>query len=244
MSEKYRLFAANNSTPPPNPLLTGLKAYWKMEEATGATRVDATGNGHDLTDVNSSVTQAAGIINNGAGGWVNADDQFLEIADTPDLSITGTDSITIAGWIFPTVLTSQRTIITKGTNNSPSGNEYHLSLFDPSPAFLFWSVGGSNAVQISTASIITVDAWNFLVCWFDNDADLIAFQVNNGSVTSDTMSAEPQAVAASTKFGRPGGSGTNFDGTMDEFGIWKRVLTADERTELYNSGVGITHPFA
>jgi len=35
-----------------------------------------------------------------------------------------------------------------------------------------------------------------------------------------------------------------FDGEIDEFGIWERVLTDAEILELYNSGSGLTYPFA
>lgn len=33
------------------------------------------------------------------------------------------------------------------------------------------------------------------------------------------------------------------DGRLDGIGIWKRVLTAQERTELYHGGVGLQYPF-
>ena len=34
-----------------------------------------------------------------------------------------------------------------------------------------------------------------------------------------------------------------FDGIMDEVGIWNRVLSDSEITELYNGGAGLTYPF-
>ena len=33
-----------------------------------------------------------------------------------------------------------------------------------------------------------------------------------------------------------------FDGLIDEVGLWRRVLTAQERTDLWNGGAGLTYP--
>jgi hypothetical protein len=35
-----------------------------------------------------------------------------------------------------------------------------------------------------------------------------------------------------------------LDGRLDSVSIWKRMLTAAERTQLYNSGNGLDYPFA
>ena len=32
------------------------------------------------------------------------------------------------------------------------------------------------------------------------------------------------------------------DGLIDEVGVWSRLLTADEKTALYNSGSGLAYP--
>jgi len=37
------------------------------------------------------------------------------------------------------------------------------------------------------------------------------------------------------------GAGTEWNGLIDEVAIWDRQLTSDERTELYNSGSGLTY---
>jgi hypothetical protein len=38
---------------------------------------------------------------------------------------------------------------------------------------------------------------------------------------------------------------TNFlDGSVDEIGIWNRVLTGGEMTALWNAGAGVTYPFS
>ena len=34
-----------------------------------------------------------------------------------------------------------------------------------------------------------------------------------------------------------------FDGVIDEVGLWSKVLSATEITDLYNSGAGFAYPF-
>jgi len=40
-----------------------------------------------------------------------------------------------------------------------------------------------------------------------------------------------------------GGTG-NFDGMIDEIGVWSRALTDAEVTQLYNAGAGLQYPFS
>ena len=34
-----------------------------------------------------------------------------------------------------------------------------------------------------------------------------------------------------------------LDGSVDELGLWNRVLTSGEMTNLWNGGAGLTYPF-
>lgn len=40
------------------------------------------------------------------------------------------------------------------------------------------------------------------------------------------------------------GTSTCFDGNIDEFGFWNKVLDSTEVTSLYNGGSGLTYPFS
>jgi hypothetical protein len=81
------------------------------------------------------------------------------------------------------------------------------------------------------------------VAWHDAGADTINIQVNNGTVDSTTgvFGNSETFIIGGEKVGA--GADFEFDGLIDEAGIRNRVLTTAERTELYNSGSGRTHPF-
>jgi hypothetical protein len=72
---------------------------------------------------------------------------------------------------------------------------------------------------------------------------LLNIQVNNGPVDSLPYSSGVAISTSPFAIGATGNAIDLLDGAVDEVGFWKRVLTAQERTALYNSGLGLTYPF-
>lgn len=221
-------------------LLDGLVAYWKLEEASG-TRVDATGRGNDLTD-NNSVGQAAGKVGN-AASFVAASSQYLSRASTADLSV-GTSSVTLAGWMKFTTVASVRTLLGKYELNQ---QEYTLDYSESVGTFRFLvsNNGSANTVLTSSFGAASAGAWYFVCVWRDATAQTINLQINGGAIASVSYTS-PSIYSGTAGFGIGGLTypGNYQDGQIDEVGIWKRVLTAAERTALYNGGAGRSHPFA
>lgn len=65
-------------------------------------------------------------------------------------------------------------------------------------------------------------------------------QKNNGTITQTAHSTGVRDGTNNLQFGRLS-TGNYFDGILDEVAIWKRVLTPEERTYLYNNGTGRTY---
>jgi hypothetical protein len=79
--------------------------------------------------------------------------------------------------------------------------------------------------------------------WHDAVADTLNIQVNDGTVDfMATGGALQSANVAPLDIGRRSGTSSNiyWDGRIDQVMFWKRVLTSGERTQLYNSGSGVT----
>lgn len=78
----------------------------------------------------------------------------------------------------------------------------------------------------------------------DAAGDTANIQVNNGTPDSAaTSGTAPNTSAAEFRIGAREYAGFEgyFDGLIDQVGIWKRVLTAQERTDLYNAGAGLSY---
>jgi hypothetical protein len=220
----------------PSPLLTNLVSYWKLDEASG-TRADAHGP-NPLTDHNG-VGSAAGKIANGAA-FVAASAQSLTYADAT--APLGDEDFTYALWI------NQATINPSGgmvvTKDDVSGRSYGIYV---NSGARFWFNADNPRADVLDAPGMLVGTWYFLVAWHDATANTISLQVNNGPMSSaPTGGVFPNASAVPVRIGARQYPGFEqyFNGLIDEVGLWRRVLTPAERTQLYNAGNGLTYPFA
>jgi hypothetical protein len=68
--------------------------------------------------------------------------------------------------------------------------------------------------------------------------------VNNNSAASVSHSTGVFNGTAPFHLGRNEEGLSWLNGRLDGVSIWKRILAAAERTQLYNSGSGLDYPFA
>lgn len=211
----------------------GLVAYWPLDEASG-TRRDAWGANH-LTD-NASVGQAVGKVA-GAAQFTAASNNYLSCSGTGALALGDID-LTLACWAYFDTLSANRDLLAQ---TDTTGNQRGYALF-------FRVTGTMLRFQASTDGVtfITVDAtitpatatWYYIVGWRDRAAQTLNIQVNNGAVTAAAYTGNVFASTAQFRIGRRSDSLGQQDGRIDEAARWNRVLTAAERTYLYNSGGG------
>lgn len=220
-------------------LLTSLVAYWKLDELSG-TRVDATGRGNDLTD-NNTVTQATGKVGS-AGQFAAANSESLSHVDNADLSIDPSD--TVAAWVYLDTKTANRTIVAKA--NHPSTREFVLYYDFGANRFIVDVVFGDASNPVAVANSFgspSTGVWYFVTGWLDSVLATANIQINNGAIDSVATTGSPVDGNGTFALGEWQNLGRYMDGRIDEVGLWKRVLTAAERTALYNGGAGRTHPF-
>lgn len=225
-------------------LRRGLVAYWKLTEDTTDDRIDATGRGNDLADTNAP-TAVEGKIGD-CNQFINASGQALSKASNTDLKVNGT-SFTIAAWVWLDSKGADRHFVTKDTGSNPN-REFALFFRNSSDKMVFEVYDGAGAVNGAShlgASAAT-GTWHFVVGWFNAAANTAHIQLNNGTISTDSTALPANASSTATfQIGFRTGAGvtTYMDGKIDAVGIWKRVLTADERAYLYNNGNGREYPF-
>jgi hypothetical protein len=222
-------------------IIDSLISHWKLDEASG-TRSDSHSS-NDLTD-NNTVTQAVGKISN-AGQFTKANSEFLNITDNASLSVGDID-FTIAAWVYAdSVPTGSNThaIVAKDASGVRG---YALTVFDSSGAKFAFQVGSdastfTNHID-STFGNVPTGEWIYVIAWHDATANTLNIQVNNGTVDSVSYSSGGYDEAQDFRIGQHFG-GNNWDGRIDEVSFWKKVLTSQERTDLYNSGDGFAYPW-
>lgn len=199
---------------------SSLAGYWRLNEASG-TRNDTKNTSH-LTD-NSTVTQAAGKIDN-AALFTRANSETLSVADNANISVAS--DFTWSIWVYPVQVGINQGIIFKGSNF-----EYALLIVSSNNYWFY--VKDSQVLQ--SANTASVNTWYHLVCGYRADTGKIWLVVNNGAAEEFTSDA-PQDLTGALVFGN--WSGLFWDGRMCEAALWKKRLTTAEISTLYNSGNG------
>lgn len=219
-------------------LLTNLIAYWKLDEASGQ-RNDSIGTSH-LSDVNT-VLSAPGIVSTGAD-FERSTSECLSITDNEALSMGDID-FTIACWVKFEAVNVTQYLVAKyntGTNEreyallyTTASNRFQLSVSGDGTAF--------TSVTATTFGAASADTWYFVVVYHDAANDLIGISINNNAFTTAAHTTGVFDGTSNFNLGALGNTpGSFLDGVLDEVGIWKRKLTANEITQLYNGGFGAT----
>lgn len=223
-------------------LNTGLRGYWKLDEASG-TRNDSAGVSH-LTD-NNTVLATAAKINDGAL-FVAANSEFLSCADSAPLSLGAGVNWSFGFWVNTTGCAGSHGLISKW-DDSGGDNEY-LIYYDGGSDQILMLLYGNDNIQYGpfiSADTIAVNTTAFVVVRYNGST--IEIHINDDGSPSST--AHTQGVRDSTSTFRMGvaneGLAWLHNSWLDEPGLWNKALSTIEMTSLYNAGTGITCcPFA
>ncbi len=215
-----------------NVLLTGLTIYWPLDETAGSNAVDAHGS-NDATVVNA-VGAAAGAVN-GSRDFNGANQRFI-LADNADVSIGDID-LTIAVWVYLDAKGGDKTIFAKDDEGGV-GREYDLLFDNGEDRFVFQVSGnGSSMTRVKADNLgsPSLATWYFIVVRHSASGNVIGIQVNNG--TENTAAHTTGIINGTAPFLIGCGMVTAatwkyWDGRIEGLGIWKRALTAAERTYL------------
>lgn len=225
-------------------LLTGLVGWWELSEASG-TRADSTANNLDLTD-NATVTQAVGVGGVGnAAQFTAANSEYLSRASEASLVMGDTD-FTVAAWVYLDSKSADMYAVQKAGNDGIY--EYVIDYNQSTDRFRFWAYTATPTeqpiVSANDFGAVSTGTWYLVIAWNNQTGDTVNICVNNGTVTSAAKGSN--VFITSTKIFQIGaavGAGY-FNGRIAKAGLWTKVLSADERTELYNAGAGATYPFS
>ncbi len=222
---------ANHATLP-----TNLISYWELEEASG-TRVDAHGS-NDLTD-NNTVTQTTGKVGNCAS-FDDANSEYFSSSFDAATEI-GTGDFSVSLWFKVANADKRRTMfcfdngawttyfnIPAGRNSD--GNDIRVNFDDG-------ATGGSYTSDADHQD----NAWHHLA--FTRDSTVAKLYIDGTLVDTDTNAHNDMSVPADLHIGRFNGAAAvdYMDGELDQIGLWDKVLSSTEVTDLYNSGDGLVY---
>lgn len=193
---------------------------------------DESGNGNNLTNYGSSLTQDRFGNSNKAFSFTSG--QYMEIASANNLPI-GNSSRSISCWM-KTGITNSTMVLTEWGTHSPS-NRFSLMTYSVNSCEFFSAF--ANDVQ---GSIFVADnQWKHLVVIYENGN--LKLYVNRILDKNESI----QSLNTINNLLRLGSSNINtefFDGELDDIRIYNRALSENEVNQLYHENNWNTGPVA
>ena len=233
MGHRLLLFSRRST---PSPLLSGLAAYWNLNE-TGGPRADSLGVSN-LTDNNTTLA-APGKIGN-AASFVAASNQFLSVASNAALSMGDID-FSFGCWINPTSALDTHPILAK--DGVSAAREYNLIQIDAALTWFVFGAAGAVIGRVTHPTPLSAATWYFVVVDHDATNNLVHIYLNDDAGASVVTTGAAIAGAQAFRIGSDNGTTRFFGGLIDEALAARRLWSAAERTQLYNGGSGTTFPF-
>lgn len=217
-------------------LLTGLVSYWTLDEPSGTLYDSENDNDGTATGATQNATGKIGK----AVSFDNGAYEYITVSHNANLNIS--PRLSIAAWIYPTE-DAQLCIIAKqwdGANIMPF--TFFINA-DQTVCLQTYDSGYQTAIASGDHKTATLNQWSHVVVTVDvSGSGETKFYVNGDYDSTLTGITTLPSNSEDVLIGLYSG-GYHYTGTIDEVGIWSKVLSADEVTELYNTGDGLTYPF-
>ena len=212
-------------------LNTNLTYYYKLNESSGSTSYDSLGN-LNLT-VNGATVGEDGKINNSV--YFDGVNDYLQ----GNSHSIAANNFTISQWYFVNSSEANVYMTFPSITNVPTPGGFGLG-GSGSTHDVWFSVGnpGWGAHNPPIATMNNKEWIHVVGTYGDDNASIYINGVYNGS--TDAMPSDPYS-GGNLYMGTRGDKYNYFNGSIDEVGIWNRVLTPSEISDLYNSGDGITY---
>ena len=236
-----------------------LAGWWKLDEGSGTTASDASGNGNNGT-LNGDPQWVAGKLG-GALEFNGYSDGANHTTDPGNINWVSVDpfdvvgpGITLAAWIRPEGFDiSDARIITKQKTWSSSDIWWMLSTYTDGTALrmrLKTDDGGPDngtTTMWSDAGYLEAGVWSHAAATYDGSEMRLyhnGVEIMSTNKTG-TIQADPTAAVAigNSPLGDPGGLRATFHGLIDDLRIYNSALSEQELLGVMQGG-GVSYPFA
>ena len=218
-------------------LIKDLVSYYRLDEESGV-RINSVIGATDLTDNNTVGFSADSVSSKteNCADFVAANEEYLSHGGA-ELRL-GDSDWSISAWIKSDITSNQEVMgiwMTSFNNrewklwyrSSIGGYQFEISSNGES--------GGVSTVQSGAASYGT---WYNHIIVHDSVNNTIKYYLD-GSLKNTTSHSGAFEGGGQFQMGHTfSGGGYYFDGKIDEFGVWSRVISARDISDLYNNGDG------
>ena len=214
----------------------GLAGYWKLDEDSGTSAADSSGNG-----LSGAIYGNPFFLENGEAGraYSFSNASYVNVNDSPGLDFGPGQGFTIAAWINPSVaLSGTNGVLSKKHDDSSQG---YVLYYDDSKSQMNFRLGGLDYNLWST--VPSPNTWTYLVASVnDNGASkTISLYYNGVFDKSYVSSATNTTSTAPLTIGYASAWNAYFQGSIDDVRIYNRALSASEVRQLYANPFNILY---
>ena len=205
--------------------INGLVGYWNMDEGSGTTAGDSSGNGNNGTlagGLSWSTGQVGGALQFSGAGYISVPNSSV---------LSGSPDLTVSMWVN-TSDTASRTILSKRHSASPYYS-YSITvdtLTNNRATCTVLNSSETNAVAGGAASSFARGVWQHIACVYDGTSVRV---YTNGTQNGFTANLTGTVFASDSVLYAPM-SNSAFSGSLDEVRIYNRALSPAEVLDVYN----------
>jgi hypothetical protein len=224
-------FLPKPDSSPEGRLIASLTGCWLMNEGTGSTVFDLSGNSLNGTSSGSYSRGAGGF----GSGWIGdgGTNQIQVISSQSAGGILNPKAVTVLAWVKTNTGTSDQDIASLWKVGDAANQSYLLWIDQPVWEFIIRTSGGAYAAN--SANNVAANQFVQVVGTYDGQA--VRLYINGIEVGSDTSaSGDLLTISAAEGFfisERLGQQDREFDGTIDHVMLFNRALSASEIALLY-----------
>ena len=214
-------------------LTDGLVGWWTMDQSSGTSVKDASGNNNNGTMGGiQNPTWVSGKIYN-ALAFDNTQYEFVDLGNPAVLQLGSTG--TVACWVNTTATDNLPIISKSDFPNGLNGYVVATNYNGGGPGKLVArTANGTSNNTIYSNSVVGDGAWHHIVFTWDGSFLNLYFD-GNSDVTPTSQTLTPVSNVYNLSFARnSAGNNYNWSGSLDDVRIYNRALSAAEVTALYN----------
>jgi len=215
---------------------SGLVGRWHLDEGSGTTSADSSGNSNPATLSGATWTtgySGEAVAGNGSSSYVSANLG----------TYFGTNSaLSASAWVYATATTNGPIF---GVTSIPAGGGWNmpfLSIAGPTAYGWLWGVPGTDDTTSPLAATVSLNAWHFLAITYtpSGGSGTERFYVDGTLAGTASGAYQPSGLVDSWSTTIPGARPTAvtnsfLNGKVDEVRAYSRALSASEITILYKA---------
>lgn len=207
--------------------------YWRLNETSGTSAADATGNGNTgtLTNFPASFT-APGLITGSADSAITFDgnDDLISVSSAAVTSFTGASSFTAEAWIKPSRVSGTNVIVARHGN---SNIIFSLRIQDGVLWTYVWAYPGN--WQGTSGGTIAVGQTYHVAVTYNASTYVRTLYLNGAALASNTNQIGTSANPPIT-IGSNGVGSERYQGVIDEVVLYQRALSTTDINRHYVAG--------